>query len=89
MIEYFGETGTMLTMDEAIKRLEHIEKEIDYLKQALQAHQQTPVQDGTSRFLKKCGGWEDTRTPDEIISEIYSSRTTSLKTGDIFDEDEA
>ena len=35
--------------------------------------------DPTDVFLSKCGGWEDTRSPEEIIAEIYASRTTSEK----------
>ena len=78
----------MLTMNEAIKRLEQIEKEIDDLKNALlEASQAIPPQDATRIFLDKCGGWEDTRTPEEIITEIYSSRTTSCRAVDLFEEE--
>ena len=31
----------------------------------------------TQIFLEKCGGWEDTRTPEEIVAEIYAARTIS------------
>jgi len=31
----------------------------------------------TQRFLDKCLGWEDTRSPEEIINEIYTLRTSS------------
>ena len=31
----------------------------------------------TQIFLEKCGGWEDTRDTEEIIAEIYASRTMS------------
>ena len=34
--------------------------------------------DPTEVFLGKCGGWEDSRSPEEIIAEIYTSRTTSV-----------
>ena len=78
----------MLTMNETIKRLEHIEKEIDDLKNALlEASQEISTRDATRIFLDKCGGWEDTRTPEEIITEIYSSRTTSCRAGDLFEEE--
>ena len=39
--------------------------------------QQHIPEDPTQVFLEKCGGWEDTRRPEEIIAEIYASRTTS------------
>lgn len=30
----------------------------------------------TEEFLKKCGGWEDTRGPEEIVADIYGSRAS-------------
>jgi len=44
------------------------------------------VSEATQEFLKKCGGWEDTRSPDEIVSEIYAARTVSVRGADIFQE---
>ena len=43
---------------------------------------QTPTQ----RFLEKCGGWQDTRSPEEIIADIYASRTTSERGAHLFQE---
>jgi len=31
----------------------------------------------THRFLTLCGSWEDSRSADEIVDEIYQLRTTS------------
>jgi len=31
----------------------------------------------TEIFLEKCGGWEDERSPGEIVADIYDSRTSS------------
>jgi hypothetical protein len=31
----------------------------------------------TQRFLALCGSWEDSRSADEIVDEIYQLRTTS------------
>lgn len=42
--------------------------------------------DPTEVFLEKCGGWEDARTPEEIIAEIYTSRTTSQRGVELFQE---
>jgi hypothetical protein len=38
-----------------------------------------PVEDLTQVFLAKCGGWEDTRNPEEIIAAIYVARTVSQR----------
>ncbi len=40
----------------------------------------------TQMFLEKCGGWEDTRKPDEIIAEVYASRTKSERGVQLFQE---
>ncbi len=46
-------------------------------------YEKTPTQ----MFLEKCGGWKDKRNPDEIIAEIYSSRTKSERGVQLFQED--
>ena len=45
-----------------------------------------PPRDPTEIFLEKCGGWEDTRSSEEIIAEIYTARTTSERGAHIFQE---
>ena len=40
--------------------------------------------DPTEVFLEKCQGWEDTRSPEEIIADIYVSRTTSDRGAQLF-----
>jgi hypothetical protein len=40
----------------------------------------------TDLFLEKCGGWQDTRRPDEIIEDIYASRTISYRGSQLFQE---
>jgi hypothetical protein len=40
----------------------------------------------TEIFLEKCGGWEDTRGPEEIIADIYDSRTSSDRGPKLFQE---
>lgn len=39
----------------------------------------------TELLLEKCSGWEDSRSPDEIIAEIYAARSVSLR-GLLLDE---
>lgn len=40
----------------------------------------------TQRFLEKCGGWQDTRSPEELIADIYASRTSSERGVRLFQE---
>jgi len=78
----------MLTRERAIERLSNIEREAAELKREIEqgwfeATGKTP----TEIFLEKCGGWEDDRTTEEIIEDIYSSRTSSDRCADLFDEE--
>lgn len=69
----------MITREEAIRRLEDVEREIAELKKALgEGWNETPTKDPTQVFLDKCRGWEDIRSPEEIIADIYASRTASV-----------
>ena len=77
----------MLTRHEAIKRLEGIEQEVKALKKAFQEEwKEESVPDATQLFLDKCRGWEDTRNAEEIIADIYQSRTASDRGADLFRE---
>ena len=49
----------------------------------------TGSQNRTKVFLEKCGGWEDTRSPEEIIADIYASRTRSDRGSHLFQENDA
>jgi hypothetical protein len=40
----------------------------------------------TQQFLEKCGGWQDDRSPDKIIAEIYDARTSSDRGAHAFQE---
>lgn len=40
----------------------------------------------TQQFLEKCGGWRDTRSPEEIITDIYAARTTSERGENLWQE---
>ena len=65
----------MMTRAETIRRLEDIEKEISELKKGLLEGWEDTPPDQTKVFLAKCGGWDDSRSPEEIIQDIYESRT--------------
>ena len=68
----------MMTREEALRRLDAVANELVALRAALvEGWIERPVEDPTEAFLAKCGGWEDTRSPEEIIAEIYAARTVS------------
>ena len=68
----------MITRQEAIRRLEEVESEIAELKNALEdGWEESSHQDSTQLFLDKCGGWQDRRSAEEIIAEMYALRTSS------------
>lgn len=77
----------MITREEAIRRLENVTREIIDLKKALEMgwDEESKI-NPTQVFLKKCGGWEDTRTPEEIIADVYSTRTVSDRGATVFEE---
>lgn len=76
----------MITREEAIKRLENITREITELKKALEEESGAAMKNPTQAFLDKCGGWEDARSPEEIVADIYAARTTSERGATTFDE---
>ncbi len=66
----------MITREEALRRLDAVANELVALRAAL-AEGWIEIIDPTQAFLAKCGGWEDTRSPEEIIADIYAARTAS------------
>lgn len=77
----------MITREEAIQRLENVTREILELRKALEeGWEEEPITNPTQVFLKKCGGWEDTRTPEEIIADIYAARAVSDRGSTAFEE---
>lgn len=67
-----------MTREEALRRLDTVANELVALRAALaEGWIEMPVEDPTQVFLAKCGGWEDTRSAEEIITEIYAARTVS------------
>ncbi len=81
------ERRQMITREEVIGKLEEIEAKLSELRKAIeQGWDEASPAERTKAFLDKCGGWEDDRTPEEIIADIYSSRTVSDRAAGIFDE---
>ena len=75
----------MITREEALQRLEAVANEIVALRAELaDGWMETTVDDPTETFLAKCGGWEDTRSPEEIIADIYAARTVSNRGAELF-----
>jgi hypothetical protein len=75
----------MITREEAIRRLEDVAVQINEIKKALeQGWNETGTKDPTQTFLEKCRGWEDTRSPEEIVADIHAERTISNRGATIF-----
>lgn len=62
-----------------LHRLDEIEQELQELRAKVERTRIAKDQDETELFLRKCGGWQDDRSPEEIISAIYASRSSSLR----------
>jgi hypothetical protein len=80
----------MITREEAIRRLDAVATEIVALRAALaEGWIETLGEEPTQAFLAKCGGWEDTRSPEEIIADIYAVRTVSHRGATLCSEETA
>jgi hypothetical protein len=80
----------MITREEALRRLDVVANEIVALREALaEGWIEPPVEDATQAFLAKCGGWDDTRSPEEIIADIYAARTVSHRGASLFRRENA
>jgi hypothetical protein len=80
----------MITREEALRRLDAVAHELVALRAALaEGWTETPSENPTQAFLAKCGGWEDTRSPEEIIAEIYAARTVSRRAESLGPEETA
>lgn len=71
------EINIMFAKERMMEKLSSLEREIAELKQTVQMLSEVSDQERTLEFLQKCGGWQDTRTPEEIIQDIYQSRTAT------------
>ena len=78
----------MITREDAIRRLEEVAVEVNKIKKALEEGLNEAVYiDPTQAFLEKCQGWEDTRSPEKIVADIYATRTTSNRGATIFSKE--
>jgi hypothetical protein len=78
----------MITREEALRRLEAVANEIVALRTELaEGWIETSGEHATQAFLAKCGGWEDTRSPEEIIADIYAARTVSNRGANLFPQE--
>ena len=78
----------MITRKEAISRLEDVAGEINRIKKALEEEwNEAATKDPTQAFLEKCQGWEDTRSPEEIVANVYAARTTSNRGAELFSKE--
>ncbi len=79
----------MLSREETLRRIEKIEEQITELKEDLRDDlPHVPMTERTRAFLECCGGWEDSRTPEETIADIRASRANSTRVPTFCDEDE-
>jgi hypothetical protein len=69
----------LITREETIERLAVVNLEIQRLREALAQPwgDVVPSWSATQVFLNKCGGWEDDRSPDAVVAELYAARTAS------------
>jgi len=77
----------MITREEALRRLDAVANELAALRAALAEGWPEMSEDATQTFLAKCGGWEDARSPEEIIADIYAARTVSHRGATLFPEE--
>ena len=77
----------VVTREEIIRRLGQVERELAELRKAVQGVD-VPTKDATRVFLEKCSGWQDTRSAEETIAEIYASRDSSDRGAKLFNQGE-
>ncbi|MEH1957420.1 CopG family transcriptional regulator [Nostoc sp.] len=67
----------MVTAKEETKKLGVPEANQLIVDEIIFSSEQQPKANASEGFLETFGSWEDTRTAEEIVDEIYSSRTVS------------
>ena len=71
-------TGQDVRLLEDVHVRPNIRVIVTFLEDEQPLFEQTPFQNvssATLEFLQKCGGWEDSRSADDIVAEIYAART--------------
>ncbi|WP_193195531.1 CopG family transcriptional regulator [Nostoc sp. MG11] len=67
----------MVIAKEETKKLGVPEANQLIVNEIIVSSEQQPKPNASEAFLETFGSWEDTRTAEEIVDEIYSSRTVS------------
>lgn len=69
----------MVTKVELIKRLNHLQEEIERLRKEVEAGEIVDDGEETRSFWESFGSWEDDRTAEQIIKDIYESRRSTSR----------
>jgi hypothetical protein len=70
--------GTV-TKVELIRRLNHLRDEIERLRKDLETNKFNGDEEETRLFWDSFGSWQDDRTSEEIITDIYQSRRSTSR----------
>lgn len=65
--------GRRMHLKAILQRLDEIERELQELRAEVEKTLIVDGDDETELFLRKCRGWQDERTPDELIARISAS----------------
>lgn len=82
-------TGQSVRLLEDVHVRPNIRVIVTFLDDEQPLFEQKPPQNissATREFLQKCGGWEDFRSADEIVADIYAARTSSSRGAEIVQE---
>ena len=69
----------MVTKVELIKRLNHLQEEIERLREEVETGKIIEDSEEIKLFWESFGSWEDGRTAEEIIKDIYESRRSTSR----------
>lgn len=67
----------IVTKVELIKRLNYLQEEIERLREEVETGKIIEDGEETKLFGESFGSWEDNRTAEEIIKDIYESRRST------------
>jgi hypothetical protein len=69
----------MVTKVELIRRLNHLQEEIERLRKEVETGEIVDDGEEARLFWESFGSWEDDRTAEQIIKEIYESRRSTSR----------